>query len=993
MESRISIRTGGLFSRLFLLFLLLFLLPCSASGASTEQEPAPTRIRIGFYENPPKLYIDHKGEPGGIFPEIIKYIASRENWQVEWVPGNWHECLQRLELGQIDIMPDVAFSLQRSKKFAFTDEPVFLNWATVYTSPESTVSSLIDLEGLRVAVMRGSIHTEGKEGIKNQVANFKIDCEFLEFSSYKEVFQAVQNGLADAGVVNRLFGTISGPSYDLSPTSVMFNPRHIKFAFPSDGLLAPTLKQTIDVYLRAANTDPKSPVKQIITAFFKGVPVDWSFQQGDTRRVYLTEKEKNWIKNHPTIRLGVDPEFAPFEFINENGQYSGYGADYVRLLNERLGLNMEIVPEISWQEVISRLQDRRIDVLPAAGYTAERSSYLKYSTPYIGFHRVIISHIGNPFVSGLADITGLRIGVQANSSHSGWLKEKGPLKIHEYDTLAQTLQAVSKGNVDVMIGNLAACTYLIRGLHITNLKVASPLSSKRQLLHFAIRKDWPELVSIIDKGLASITSEESERIRNRWTAAGFNVGIPAEIMWKRIALLVITASVLIGMFWAWSLRLKREVSRREAVEQELQEAGKELENRVKRRTAELEEANQALKTEMENKLRLEQKLHRSQKMETIGLMAGGVAHDLNNILTSISCYPDLLLMKLPEDNELRPLIQDIRFSSRQAAEVVSDLLTVARGSIGTRTAACLNDIIEGYLHSPEHKKTVETHDKVSFTTDLTPSKTTIICSPVHIRKCLMNLINNGAEAINGPGEVFIKTELVRHTEAAPTIDGLDDGEYIKLAIIDSGPGIEAKHSQRIFEPFYSKKVMGKRSGSGLGLTVVWNAVHDHGGHINVVSDKKGTTFNLYFPASHEQVSLETSDISIDQLKGDGEKVVIVDDEESQRFIVGKLLEQLNYSVHICSSGEKGIEYLRRNSADLVLIDLVMAPGIDGKQTYEQITEIHPDQKAILLSGLGDCSRVNEAMELGFNSFLKKPFSLVQLGLAIKTVLSENGKSA
>ncbi len=947
----------------------------------------PTVVRVGMYENPPKLYMSPTEKPTGIFPEIINYIARQENWKIEWVLGSWKESIKRLESGEIDIMPDVAFSLERAKKYVFSDEPVFLNWATLYSSSERTISSLIDLEGLRVAVMHGSIHTEGREGIKQQVANFRINCEFIEFSSYSEVFQAVHNGLADVGVVNRLFGIISSPSYDLSSSTVMFNPRHIKFAFPPGAQQTPILKKTIDLHLKKANTNPDSPIKKIISAFFNGEPIDLIFQKDGSNRIYFTEEEKKWIKDHPNIRLGVDPEFAPFEFINSDGQYSGFGADYIRILNQRLGINMQVVPQLSWQEVVDRAEKHEIDVLPAIGFTIDRSRYFKFTKPYIGFHRVIISNLNSTFISGLRDLSVLKVAVQANSSHAGWLQENSSLNLIEYDTLADSLLAVSEGEADVMVGNLAACTYLIRQLHITNLKVAAPLSTQRQLLHFAVRKDWPELVSILDKGLASISSQESEMIRNRWTAAGFNVGVPSEVMWKRIGAIFVTAIVFIGAFWAWSVKLKKEVGQRMIVEQELQEAQKLLEERVKHRTQDLEEANQALMNEMEKKLNLEQQLHRSQKMETIGLMAGGVAHDLNNILTSITSYPDLILMKLPQDSEIRPWIENIRFSGRQAGEVVSDLLTVARGSVGKREATELNNIILEYLNSPEHKKTIERHNKIEFETALDSGKTTILCSPVHIKKCLMNLIINAAEAIDGTGKVVISSRLLELKESNLTAGEFDNKDFVFISVKDSGPGIENKHINRIFEPFYSKKVMGKRSGSGLGLTVVWNTVHDHGGHIDVDSSKAGTTFSLYFPATNEPVAQDSPDVALDRMNGNGDKIIIVDDEEPQRFIISKLLEQLNYSVLTFPSGEEAAAHLLQNSADLVLLDMIMDPGLSGRETYEQIIECHPEQKVILLSGFGADNEVKKTIAMGANHFLKKPFTLQELGLAVKAVLA------
>jgi len=978
--------------RLILLALLAFFCGYSytyfCSAATPESENTPTIIRVGFYENSPKLFTKPDGQPGGIFPEVLKYIAAQEGWQLEWVRGSWRECLERLEKGQIDIMPDVAFSLERSEKYDFTNEPVLLNWATLYTSTEQNITSIIDLDNLRIAVMRGSIHTEGREGIKKQVENFRLNCKFLEFESYSEVFQAVHNGLADVGVVNRLFGLISSHAYDILPTTVVFNPRHIKFAFPLGSHHNPGLKNSIDRHLEIANSQPDSPIKQIITSFLKGTPLDWTFQLTGGNPIYLTEEELLWIKNHPTIRLGIDPEFAPFEFRNDDNLYSGFAADYVEILNRRLGLNMKVIPNLDWNEVIDLSKKKKLDVLPAVGFTSDRRSFLRFSTPYIGFHRVIISHIDTPFISGINDLKEKRIGVQANTSHSGWLKENDSFSPIEYDSLAQTLQAVSNGDADVMIGNLAACTYMIRQLNITNLRVSAPVSSRRLLIHFGVRKDWSTFVSILNKGLASISSEEAEMIRNRWTAAGYNIGIPAEIMWKRIGLVLIGAFLLICSFWAWSFKLKNEIDGRKIAERKLQKAQTKLEERVKNRTQELATTNQTLKQEMREKIKLEKQLFRSQKMETIGLMAGGVAHDLNNILTGIISYPDLLLMKLPKDSELRPLIEEIRLSGKQAGEVAADLLTIARESIGMRIVANLNSLISEYLHSPEHKNTVELHKEIIFEPRLASKLLNISCSPVHIKKCLMNLINNGADAIKGQGTIVISTDNLNKNEVHHYNHSLEKKDYVVITIKDSGTGIAPTHIKRIFDPFYSKKIMGNRSGSGLGLTVVWNTVHDHDGIIDVTSSSDGTIFTLFFPATREEIPDKKSTITIEKLKGNNEKILVVDDEGSQRFIICELLELLGYRAFAVASGEESVAYLSNNTVDLILMDMSMGEGISGQQAYEQIIQIHPGQKTIIISGLTTSDNVKKTIELGAQLALSKPFTIETLGMAIKNVLSD-----
>lgn len=381
----------------------------------------------------------------------------------------------------------------------------------------------------------------------------------------------------------------------------------------------------------------------------------------------------------------------------------------------------------------------------------------------------------------------------------------------------------------------------------------------------------------------------------------------------------------------------------------------------------------------------ETKLRKAEKMEAIGLMAGGVAHDLNNILSGIVGYPELLLVQLPEDSKLRQLIEAIRESGKRAADVVADLLTVARGVAATRENVNLNILVDEYLNSPECQKLKSLHPKVSCSTELEPELLNISCSPIHVRKCLMNLVTNAVEAINGDGRIVIATDNRYVERPIAQNQYMEKGEYAVLTVTDTGTGISEKDIEHIFEPFYSKKVMG-RSGTGLGLAVVWNSVQDHGGGILVASSDKGTTFELYFPATREELAARFQSSRLDELTGNGEKILVIDDESQQRDLAGKMLASLGYQVESVASGEEAIEYLHEHSVDLLVLDMLMDPGINGRKTYEQIIKIHPGQKAIIVSGFSVNAEVKKAQALGAGTFVKKPYTLNQIGLAVQQTL-------
>jgi ABC-type amino acid transport substrate-binding protein/signal transduction histidine kinase/ActR/RegA family two-component response regulator len=774
-------------------------------------------VRVGAYENRPKIYTNAQGTVAGIFPDILDTIAHEEGWRLEYVFGTWSQCLERLEKNEIELMVDVAFSEERQRRYDFSSETVFLNWGKVYTKNGFSIDSLMDLQGKTVAVMRGSIHTEGSDGIKSLASKFDLDLTYIEVDAYDEVFGLLDSAAADAGVVNRLYGALNEKNYTVKKTPLLFNPVQLKFATAKASQHGRHILGRIDTHLKNLKNDPESVFHEIISAYLNGtefqrrfkdqaraVPLtpeekswlkahprvrigvdpdyapysfiarDGSYQgmamdfvalvgrqldlemevvpglkrvrildrardgsldvvvttvkTGDRKdylqfsKIYLptplvimareknqtidgpedmaghkvalvkgsavaeramaehpsivphmvdtpqdglmavsvgeadlyvgvlgindflsrkygisnlkvvsrydmllwgqrfgvrkgwpelvsildktidaipekkkislfnrwisakcaldgaaalqqrnclTEQETNWIRDHGTIRLGIDPEFAPFEFYSKDGGYGGIASDYVKILTCRLGLKVQVVPDLTWKEALTAVRQRKLDLLPCVAVTEERKPYLHFSDPYLNFHRVIINRTDSPFFTGLKDTAGLKVAVQADTSHAGYLKDHTAIQPALYLTLQEALRAVSGGEADVFVGNIASATYWIRRLHLTNLKVAAPVSHDYQKLHFAARKDWPELVPIINKGLASITLHKENKIHKHWIDVEYDPGIDPARFWKRILQVAGVALLMLAAVAAWNFILNKEIRKRRKIERNL----------------------------------------------------------------------------------------------------------------------------------------------------------------------------------------------------------------------------------------------------------------------------------------------------------------------------------------------------------------------------------------------------------------------------------------
>ena len=437
--------------------------------------------------------------------------------------------------------------------------------------------------------------------------------------------------------------------------------------------------------------------------------------------------------------------------------------------------------------------------------------------------------------------------------------------------------------------------------------------------------------------------------------------------------------------------LEKQVNQRtreiENVNEVLKKYQGQLEKLVSERTAELIESNKQLKIEIDEREKIQQKLIRAQKMEAIGTLSAGVAHDLNNILSGIVSYPDLMLLKLSDDSPLRDSLLAIKKSGMNAAAVVQDLLTLARRGITLTVIVDLKQIVVDYLNSPEHQKLLEYFPAVQVNTHFKEDLLKIFGSPVHLSKTIMNLITNAAEALPDGGTIDISLKNLYVDISIDDYDYIKKGDYIILTIADSGEGIPKEDIERIFEPFYTKKIMG-RSGSGLGLAVVWSTVKDHKGYIDVKSKiGEGTTFSIYFPATREIHQLEDTKLELNDYRGNGEKILVVDDVEEQRKLACNILNELGYEASSMENGREAVDYLKEHTVDLIVLDMIMEPDFDGLDTYKSILEINPHQKAIIASGYTESDRVKEAQNLGVGAYVKKPYTVDNIGVTLKNVLS------
>lgn len=386
---------------------------------------------------------------------------------------------------------------------------------------------------------------------------------------------------------------------------------------------------------------------------------------------------------------------------------------------------------------------------------------------------------------------------------------------------------------------------------------------------------------------------------------------------------------------------------------------------------------------------MQQSLVQAQKMEAVGVLAGSVAHDLNNILSGVVSYPDLLLANLTDDSPMRSPLETIQAAGKKAAAIVRDLLTLARRGIKNERPVEFRRLVQDYVDSAECMELLRRNPMVNIVAPDTIEMFTVLGSSVHLSSVLMNIVTNAFEAMADGGTITINLEKITLMKRPKGFKAWRAGDYVRLTVSDTGSGIPVQTQKMIFDPFFSGKTLGS-SGTGLGLAIVWGTVMDHKGEVQVDSaEGVGTTFTILIPShgGQQKELLESKEEEL--LKGQGQSILVVDDIEDQRQIATDILLHLGYLAVAVDSGEEALHYLKENQVDLVMLDMVMLTGIDGLETCKEILKLRPEQKIIIVSGYSQTEKVEEARLLGVHQYVSKPYTLLRIGRAIHQGLTKN----
>lgn len=599
-------------------------------------------------------------------------------------------------------------------------------------------------------------------------------------------------------------------------------------------------------------------------------------------QIEWTEAERAFITEHPVIRLGVDPEFIPFEFIDELGEYKGIAADYLALISAKTGLQFEIAKGLTWPQAYDMALSGLLDALPAVGKTEEREAHFLFSEPYYYFKRVIVTRKSDD-ISNMEDLEGLTVAVQRNSSHHSYLLSFPNINLSIYNSVEAALTALAAGMERAFVGNLATTTYLINSHGLTNLRTVSFDAETHQAIHFAVRKDSPELVSIVNKALHAITEQEKQEINRRW------IDLQAEVDYSPfihalIAVIALAAVVfVVSLFWI--LRLKKEVRQRIKVQQDLEQAKQEAVEANEFKSSFMARMSHEIRTPLNAITGMAYLLKKTSCTATQKLYADRITQASSNMLAIIN---DILEYSKITAGKIE--LENASFSMDRVIQNVVNIVSCKIEEQSIRFVLSKDPLIPNWFFGDAQR----------------------------IEQILLNILNNAAK-FTSHGEVCLDIRLIAKE---------NDNYHLSFTVKDTGIGMDEEQVKRLFIPFTQgdSSISRRFGGTGLGLSIVKSFLDMMGGTIQVFSTPgEGTTFvvHLTLLVDREREDVEGKALLSDRLQRI--RTLVLEKSGANMQLIQSYLSAFGMRCELTTSRGSALSMLEAASSrnkpfDLVIVD-------------------------------------------------------------------------
>ncbi len=891
---------------------------------------------------PPFSMLNSQGEPSGMFIDLWKLWAGKTGRKIEFRMFNPRDAVEAVTVGGADLHAGLRADISHAS--LSLSQPIYRISSHLFYRPEKKVDVLTEIKTLSVGVVSQSpthlwLEKQLSPRQKNHIKKFDTEEALILAAANKAV-----DVFAGPLPVIQAFLTHHGRMGEFS-----YSPRPL-FGREISGAV---LKKNQEL-LR----DVDAGMNAVSHKEFAEIEANWitdntlRYYTSHSRRISLSSHEKKWIQNHPAIRLGAPPNYPPFDFIDNDGNPMGIASDYVQILRERLGIHIKLVPHRTWPEVIENAtSDKRgVDLLSSVVATDRMREDLLFTDPYTSFPWVIITRKNAPLIGGLRDLYGKPSAVvNAYAEHDRLLKVHPQIPLVPVHSVTEGLKAVSQGDAEAYVGNLAAASYAIQNGHFAHLKIAASTPYNSEGIAFAVRNDWPELVSILNKGLMAIADQERDRIRQRWFSVRFEHGVDPAYVRKMVLIASAVTACLSLLFFLWNRQVR------------------------KARNA-AQEANAA-------------------KSEFLA----SLSHEIRTPMNVIMGMTDITLRTPLEDSQ-RTNLKTARKAAGHLLELIDDILDLSKIEAGkvniSKSSFDLDRLLQGIVETYAPLATEkEVNLKLKKAGDV---PRWITADPIRLRQILINLIGNAIK-FTAQGSIEINVKRGEHEQISTSLC---------ISVEDSGIGIPPNKLEIIFDSFtrVGRSSREKYRGTGLGLAICKKFAELMDGFIKVESQPgKGSVFSLILPLipadmeTDKEKNKANLHIDIDsqaQIKPHAMhslQILVAEDSGPNAAVAKNFLTEMGHHVATVTNGEEAIVQLSRHPFNLVLMDVEM-PELDGLEATHKIRNGEAGAAAreipiIALTAHALDEYRQKCKDVGMNAFLSKPMNYEGLENAINQILN------
>ncbi len=870
---------------------------------------------------PPYNFIEN-GKPAGFSIDYMNLIAKYADLKIRYVQGEWDFHLKNIKNKKLDIIMNITFTEERAKYISFTESYIPKNNAIFVLNERDDIKTVQDFKGKSLATVEGFYIAEV---LKKNYPEIMVK----EYNSITEAIKAVVLKDADGFIEEHAVAKyVLAKEFITGMKEVAFEDVFKKGL--QKGLCFGVQKGNkilVDIINKTMKYMPPHEVAKLRN--------DWMINDEEIV-LSLTNKEAAWLRKHADIKLGIDPMWAPFEYFDAGNAYKGIASDYVKILNERLKINMYPVQVKTWQETIEKAKLKELDVLPCATETPSRSRYLLFSKPYIQYPMVILTRSSEFYVLNIESVKGA-IGLVEGYFHEDLIRKDYPHKqIKSFKTIDDAIFALKKGDVDVYIGNLVSISYALRKLNIKDLKVSGHTEYKAQLC-FAIRNDWPELVTIINKELDRISPEEKVQIHSPWLTASIEHHLDWSLAWKYAVIPILIAFIIMSIILYWNRKLTLEVKRRKVAEEKAEKA-----NKAK------------------------------------SIFLANMSHEIRTPMNAIIGFTDVL-SDLITDKNYQYYINAIKASANSLLSLINDILDISKVEAGKMELEYTSMSIESLFEEMKTIFQTKLDEKgVAFVISIdTNMPKVLLVDKVRLRQILLNLVSNASK--------FTELGSIEISAGCKNIENKKLCDIV-ISVKDTGVGIKDDQLDKIFGAFNQARGQksSKYGGTGLGLAISKRLANLMNGNITVESKfGEGTTFTLelFGVKITDDKVIEKSKkelIKIGSIEFKGSTILIVDDMPVNRKLLNLFLENENLRLIEAEDGVKALEAVKQHKPDLILMDMQM-PEMNGYECSDILKNSSSTKDIPIIAITASVMKEDKEMAFDFcDDVLAKPVNRKEL---------------